>query len=181
MNCVNQKGFSLAELMIVLALVAVLATASTSYLIAALHTYQLNGAVRSLASDIRRTRSLAVTNHGTMGVHWGGDLSPPATRTYRIERNTGTTCSWPADTDTAESNSSVITNWSDLSLTFSGTDILSVEDNGGNSLGGVVFNSRGVSINPCSSVTYPITVTLANEIGASRSFRIASAGTLSFD
>ena len=175
----RQEGLTVIELMVVLAVTAIMTTIIISSLNSATQIYRLNGAALRIAGDIRYARSLSVGNSGIYGVHWGGDpneMSPPGPSYYRLEKNTGTTCSWPAVADTVNSNANVITNWSDLSVEFPGITIASIVDNASNVHGGAAFDSWGASSNPCTGVTYPVTITVTNTSGVTKTIEVRSAG-----
>ncbi len=179
----NRKmgGFTAFELLMVLAIVAILALVSVPSLLGAMQNYRLNGAARRITSDLRFAQSLAVTRGGVYGFHWGGDpLEPfaPGPNYYRIERNTGTGCNWPPVWDTAASNPNVVTNWLDLSTEFQGVTIASVTDNASVAIGGAAFNARGASANPCTPVGYPLTITVTDASGTTRTIQVRSAGSV---
>ncbi|MFQ5881714.1 MAG: Tfp pilus assembly protein FimT/FimU [Candidatus Methylomirabilales bacterium] len=177
----GRKGLTAMEVVIAVALVAILAGVAMPVFLTVIQNYRFKGAVRSVASDIRYAQSLAVTNGGIYGFHWGGDpneVSPPGPNFYRIEKNTGTVCNWPLVGDTVGSNANVITNWFDLSAEFQGITIDSITDSTPVAIGGVAFNSRGASDNPCTGVTYPITITVSNASGTTKTIEVRSAGSV---
>ena len=56
----DQAGFTLVELMVALAIIAIMAAVGTSYTLAALPLYRLKGAARTLYSQMQQTRFNAV-------------------------------------------------------------------------------------------------------------------------
>src|SRR3990172_2685755 len=84
----GRHGFSAAEFLVVLAMLAVLAAVSLPIFAATLKSSRFNGAVRQLSSEIRSARSLAVSKGGFYGVHSGRDPAigdPSLYNSYRIE------------------------------------------------------------------------------------------------
>ncbi len=176
-----KRGFTLTELVVVLAMVAILAAISMPFLFGAMENYRLNGAARRIASDLRYAQSLAVTKSGVYGFHWGGDPLAdwaPGPSYYRLEKNTGTGCNWPSGFDTVDTNPTVITNWLDLSEEFRGVTIASVADSGSVQKGGAAFNSLGASVNTCTAVAYPLTITVSNGSGGTRTVQARAAGSV---
>jgi hypothetical protein len=55
--------------------------------------------------------------------------------------------------------------------------ILSIRDSNDKSLGGLMFDSLGASTNTCTSVNFPVTVTLSDGSGNARQIEIGSAGS----
>jgi hypothetical protein len=74
-------------------------------------------------------------------------------------------------------NPDVIRDWRDLSIEYPGVTITAVQDNGGNPLGGVMFNPQGASVNNCTAVGFPVTVTIADGWGGTQTIQIRSAGS----
>lgn len=177
----KKRGFTATELMVVVAVVAILVAVAMPGILAAMQTYRLNGAVRRITSDLRYAQSLSVSRGGVYGFHWGGDpLEPsaPGPNYYRIEKNTGAGCNWPSVFDTVDTNPNVITNWTDLFQEFQGVTIASVVDNGSIARGGTAFDSRAASVNPCTAVAYPLTITVSHPSGTAKTILVRSAGSV---
>jgi type II secretory pathway pseudopilin PulG len=139
---------------------------------------RLNAATRQVISEIRAVQSLAVTRGGVFGFHWGADpLVGMAPSIYRLERDGTGACGWPAPADTTATNQNVIRDWRDLSIAYPGITITTVQDNGGNPLGGLMFNPQGASVNTCTAISFPLTVTVADGSGDTRTIQIRSAGS----
>lgn len=66
-NLRNKRGFTLTELMVVVALIGVAASLGVPSFVSSLPRIRLKGATRELASDIRYARSLSIANNI---VHW---------------------------------------------------------------------------------------------------------------
>ncbi len=177
----QEEGFTAFELLIVLSAIAVLAAVGMPLFLGSIQTYRLNAGTRQTVTEIRRVQSLAVSRGSVFGFHWGGDpnLPPPgrSSSEYRIERDATGACGYPAPTDTT-ANPDVITEWTDLTRDYTGVLITSIQDTNGTPLGGVMFNSRGASVNTCTGVAFPVTVTVADTTGATRTIRVRSAGSL---
>ena len=150
----GRGGFSAAELLVVVAMLAILATVSLPIFAATFKNARLSGAVRQLASDIRSARSLAVSKGGLYGVHTDGNR-------YRIESSANAS-TWPSPT--------VITNWQDLSTQFIGVTIQSV-GNGG-PIAGPIFNAMGASVGVGS-----VDITLADD-SAIKVIQVSPAGNV---
>lgn len=177
----QKRGFTATELVVLLAVVAILVAVALPGIVAAMQTFRLNGAVRRIVSDLRFAQSLAISRGGIYGFHWGGDpLEPsaPGPSYYRIEKNTVTGCNWPSVFDTVDTNPNVITNWTDLSQEFQGVTITSLVDSGSVALGGTAFNSRAASVNPCTAVAYPLTITVRHPSGTTKTIQVRSAGNV---
>ena len=177
----REQGFTAFELLIVVSAIAVLAAVSMPLFLELTQTYRLNSGTRQTVSEIRRVQSLAVSRGSVFGFHWGGDpnLPPPGrlNSEYRIERDATGACGYPAPTDTT-ANPDVITEWTDLTRDYTGVLITSIQDTNGTPLGGVMFNSRGASVNTCTGVAFPVIVTVADTSGATRTIQVRSAGSL---
>lgn len=180
---IGAKGFSLVELFVALLIVGILIAAGLPSFLGAIQRSSINGATRQVMYEIRAVQNLAVTRGNMFGFHWGGDPFvglPPSQ--YRTERNQAAPlypcASWPAPgAAKADPNPDVITDWFDLAREYPGITIQSVADSLGTPLGGVMFNSRGASMNTCNpGVTFPVTVTVADNSGATRTITIQRAG-----
>jgi len=155
----GRDGFSAAELLVVVAMLAILATVSLPIFAATFKNARLSGAVRQLASDIRSARSLAVSKGGLYGVHTLGN-------TYRMEKS-GNDTTWSSPTN--------ITNWQDLSTQFIGVTIQSVGN--GDPIGGPIFNAIGGSVDSSNIVRAVVNITLADD-SVTTVIQVNSAGNV---
>ncbi len=177
----KERGMTLVETVLTLAVTGIVLVASSASIVTAVQTSRLKRAAGWMVSEIRHARSLAVSEHAMIGVHWGADPSatnPPGANFFRVEQNTGTTCNWPAIGDTVAGNPNVISDWSDLSDEYPGVSIISIVGSDSSTVGGMVFDSRGGSSDPCTTIAYPITITITNIAGATQAVQVRSAGTV---
>jgi prepilin-type N-terminal cleavage/methylation domain-containing protein len=171
------KGLTLIELLVVIAIAAIFIGASLPSFLSLIQRSHIDAAARQVLSEMRTTQSLAVSRGGVFGFHWGGDpLVGMAPTFYRLEVDGANPCTFPAPADTTVTNPNVIRDWFDLASEFPGVTIQSVTDNVGTVLGGVMFNSRGASVNTCAAVTFPVTVIIADTSGSTRTIQIQRAG-----
>lgn len=175
---VDNRGFTLMELLVVVVIFSIMAAVALPSLLNAISGSRIDGATRQVMYEIRAVQSLAVTRGGDFGWHWGADpLVGMAPSVYRVETDPSGAClSWPAPADTTATNPDVIRDWYDLAGEYQGVTIQSVTDNTGTPVGGVMFNSRGASMNTCVAVTFPLTITIADTAGVTRTIQIQRAG-----
>ncbi len=180
----GNRGYTMMELLIAIVIAVILTGAAMPSFLSLIQTSRLNAATRQVVSEIRTAQSLAVTRDGVYSFHWGGDpLVGMATSVYRFERDPSGACELPpaglpAPTDTSATNQNVIRDWRDLSIEYPGITITAVQDNGGNPIGGLMFNAEGESVNTCFvGVSFPVTVTVGDGSGATRTIQVRSAGS----
>ncbi len=187
MRRIGNKGFTMIELLVVVIIVVILAAVGLPSLLGMIQRSEIDGATRHVLYEIRAAQSLAVTRGDDFGFHWGGDpFVGMAPSVYRIERDPSSTCAlppagWPAPGDTEntiypDGVQRVIRAWLDMSVEYPGIVIQSIADNVGNPVGGVMFNSRGASVNSCVPVTFPLTITIADTSGTTRQIEVQRAG-----
>jgi hypothetical protein len=124
---------------------------------------------------IRTTQSLATSRNAVFGFQWGPDASLAAD-TYRVVRDTTGSCGLPASA-AAEDGTNVIEGWFDLGEAYSGVTIQSITDASAATVGGVMFNAIGASVNTCATVSFPITIVVADADGRTRAIEITTAGS----
>ncbi len=119
---------------------------------------------------------MAITRGVVVQLQWGGGtgVNRPASQ-YRIVRDSTGACSFPA-VSAAVDGTNVIKGWRDLNQDYAGTSIQSITDPASHSLGGVMFNSLGASVNTCAAVSFPVTVTVVDRTGRTRTLAVQSAG-----
>ncbi|MGH7252178.1 MAG: pilus assembly FimT family protein [Candidatus Methylomirabilales bacterium] len=173
---IGAKGFSLVELFVAITIAAILIGFGLPSFLGLIQRSSMNAGTRQVMYEIRAVQNLAVTRGGVFGFHWGGDPAaglPPSQ--YRIVRDTTGACGFPAPA-APQDGTDVVRTWFDLAGEYPGIRIQSVTDNLGLPLNGVMFNSRGASVNTCGPVTFPVTVTVADASGVTRTVTIQRAG-----
>ena len=177
---VGSTGFTAIELLITVAIAAILIGAAIPSFLGLIQSSRLDAATRQVVSEIRKVQSLAVTRSGVFGFHWGGDpnIAGLANSQYRLEQDGIAGCDWPAPTDTLATNADVITDWADLAGPYPGVTITAVRDKNNVLLGGAIFDALGGSMNPCTAAAFPLTITLMDPSGATRTIQVRSAGSV---
>ena len=173
---IGAKGFSLVELFVAIIIAGILIAMGLPSFLGLIQRSSMNAGTRQVMYEIRAVQSLAVTRGGVFGFHWGGDPLvgfPPSQ--YRIIRDTTGACGFPAPA-APQDGTDVVRTWFDLAGEYPGIVVQSVRDNVGTNLAGVMFNSRGASVNTCAAVTFPVTVTVADNSGVTRTITIQRAG-----
>ena len=141
----KRRGFTLVELMVVIAVIAVLATMSAPSLFHNMADYKLNGTVRAIFSTLQYARMCAASAGKEYRVRFFLDNSPQG---YRLEQgnNFSGSDSWAARRDYHPLPEQVrINHATDYRGTHqSGTSIIAFNPQGTASTGGVYLkNSRG--------------------------------------
>jgi len=179
---IGNTGFSAIELLLAMVIAALLIGAAMPAFLSMVQRSRIDGGSRQVLYGIRLTQSLAISRGGVFGFHWGGDPGPPAAgrlnSEYRFETDPGG-CAWPAPTDTRATNPNVVRDWFDLAGEYQGVTIQSVQDATATIMGGVMFNSRGASVNTCGPVTFPITITIVDNSGGQRFVCVRRTGRVS--
>ncbi len=177
MRRIGNKGFTLIELLVVIVIVVIMAAVGFPSLLGMIQRSEIDGASRHVLYEIRAAQSLAVTRGDDFGFHWGGDpFVGMAPSVYRIETDPTGACGWPPPADTAATNANVIRDWFDMSVEYPGIVIQSIADNVGAPLGGVMFNSRGASVNCITPAIFPLGVRIVDNSGSQRCVEIQRAG-----
>ncbi|MEK6683286.1 MAG: GspH/FimT family pseudopilin [Nitrospirota bacterium] len=144
----SQQGFSLIEIMIVMAVTVILSGLASVSFVSQLPHLRLNNAARDLVSDLRWARQLALAERQTVSV-----VLDPETDRYRIERQSrpGIPIGWVRDLQ-------------DRHQGFGEIDLVS-------SSGGMV-----ISFQPNGITTNLTTITLRNSRDEQRQMTVAITG-----
>jgi len=170
------KGFSLIELLVAITIAGILIGVGLPSFLGLIQRSSINAGTRQVMYEIRAVQNLAVTRGGVFGFHWGGDpLAGLPLSQYRIIRDTTGACGFPAPA-APQDGTDVVRTWFDLAGEYPGITIQLVEDANNVVLGGVMFNSRGASVNTCGPVTFPVWVCLSDGAGPIRAIQIQRAG-----
>ena len=173
---IGTKGLSLVELFVAITIAGILIALGLPSFLGLIQRSSINGATRQVMYEIRAVQNLAVTRGGVFGFHWGGDpLAGLPLSQYRIIRDTTGACGFPAPA-APQDGTDVVRTWFDLAGEYPGITIQLVEDANNVVLGGVMFNSRGASVNTCGPVTFPVWVCLSDGAGPIRAIQIQRAG-----
>ena len=159
-------GFTLLELLGVVAILAILAAIGLPALLGLLEKYRLDAAANELAGAMRRAQADAVSQGGFYRVHLGSDPAVGRPNSYRIERNSGS--GWPTPADTLSTSPWVVTNWVDVSQLYGGVSVGVPVDSAARNLTWITYNSRGAFVDPTGPVTPPATLAVQNRSGAAR-------------
>ena len=171
---VVRKGYSLIELLVVLAMLFIMTLVGLPLFTATLQNSRLDAAARQIAGDIREARAKATLTgwqYRLVGFNVGGGQA--AKNQYRLLGRSSGAVAWPADSSGSfQSATQMAGAWINFNQLYQGVSL-----NPANSSPSfyVSFNSQGVafewdpSINPLS---------IAHQSGGSRSVSITSAGSV---
>ncbi len=170
-----RRGFTLAELIVTLAILATLAAFGLPALAGAVQRYRVDSAAAELASALRQAQGRAASQGGFFRVHLGTDPAVNLPNSYRIEREPGTGTNWPPPNATVQMNVGVVTDWVDLSRQYGPVTVSAPVDSAGRTLNWITYNNRGAFGDPTGPITPPATVTLTNPGGRTRTITVQFA------
>jgi len=140
-----------------------------------IRTYRRDAAARHVLWQIRSSQSLATSRSAVIGFQWGPNAGRAAD-TFRVVRDSTGSCGLPA-ASAVEDGTNVIEGWFDLGEAYRGMTIQSIRDASSNTVGGVMFNPIGASVNTCTTVTFPISIVVADNAGRTRTISVSRVGT----
>jgi prepilin-type N-terminal cleavage/methylation domain-containing protein len=158
-------GYTLVELIIVVAIMALISGISLPGIIGGIQRRGVDGAARRLTEDVRLAQSTALTrgiqarmiifNQSGVAANPGSSDITDTTKKnmYRIEMRNGPSASWPALTDYPGASSNVLTTWYPLDGDYKGVSVAT-----GNT---IIFNTQGFLANSAS----PLNVVLQGAAG----------------
>ena len=163
----GHRGFTALELLVVVAILAILAGIGTPALLGALERSRLEAGASELVGALRRAQANAMSQGGFFRVHLGSDPAVGRPNSYRIERSSSGTV-WPTPTDTIATSPFVVTEWVDLARLYPGLSVGFPVDSAARTLTWITYNSRGAMVDPTGSVTPPASIPVQNLSGATR-------------
>ena len=167
-------GFSAVELVIGVAMLAIVAATGVAMFLPTIQRYQTRSGADQIAGDLRKIQGLAMTSGSRHRLFVRDCPSGPSPcKEYRIERG-GAGGVWPASSDTPTTNGNVLTEWLDLQREYAGVRVTQLRNSAPTDRDNILFDSRGASVNP--GVTYPLTVTVLHTSGTQRTVQVRSAG-----
>ena len=171
----GKPGFTMLEAVVLTAIIGILSAVAIPEFSGTLRNARLNAAAFQVASDIRMVRSLAVSIQTPHGWHSGADPGVSRPNNFRLEQATSQDGqNWPAAT--AGPGGNVITVWTDLSVIYRGVQITSVRNGAGTTVNRIVFNTRGISVNPSTGSLQPVTIVLTASNGPTRRVQLSATG-----
>jgi Tfp pilus assembly protein FimT len=165
-------GVTTIELIIAMSIIVIMAGMGMPYFFSTLAQRRLPAAAMRVADDLRLTQAKAVTQSVTHCLHLGSDPAAGKPGQYELERMIGTT---PTG----------IGAWILLNTDYKGTLLQGGVDAASIAIPRVCFNSTGNVVNPIPrppaaslAITFPLTLTVANTAGTTKTITILSSGTV---
>jgi Tfp pilus assembly protein FimT len=148
----------MAEVLGAILVTAILTGTGLPAFLQALQTYRFGAAARQIAIDLRFAQSLAVAKKRFYRIRM--EVSQP--NRYRLE-GSNDAATWPAPSDTPQSNPDVITTWKDLATDYREVTVTTSAT--------VTFNSRGAVEGGGTP-----TIVIQDLSGATKSVETSAAG-----
>ena len=137
LSLLNQKGFSLIELLVMLAIIGLLAAAASTKIFDISTNVRVSSAINQISSDIALVKEMALAKHKTMSITYNKNADE-----YIIREGSSIMNEYPG------SNNGIITLSEGI---FSGVDITQVNINGSNKITfdkwGNVLNNGTITLN----------------------------------
>jgi hypothetical protein len=172
----HQGGFTTVDFVMMLTVLVLLSAVTFPTALSTLRTYQRTLGARQVLAEVRQVQSIAVARGQSYGFQWGGDPSMGLTDGhYRIARDTTDECDFPDRTAPLD-GTDVVRDWNDLDDDYPGIRIAAIVDRNGGSVGEIVFDRLGASINPCESVAFPVTIVVADRGGRTETIEVTKSG-----
>ena len=171
---VRRKGFTVIELLVAVAMAAILIAASMPFFLGTIQRSRFDGAVRQIVSDVREARSRAITTRWQYRIFgYNVGASSAFRNQYRFMARSSATAGWPADTAAPfQSATQMAGQWININTLYPGVR-LNPQD--GTPRFWVAFDARGAAFEIDGSFD-PLVV--AGQTGATKSLRVSVAGSI---
>lgn len=163
----HDRGFTLVELVIAVAIVATMVAVGMPVFTNAISARRLSGAVERVATDLRYVQSQAVMRNGTFRLHFGTDPAEGKPGQYRLEQNVSGANPWLP-----------LSGWYTLSTDYLGVTLQSITDSAAIPvpLYEVRFGPQG-SVTNTGPPAYPILLTVAKS-PLTRTIKVMRSGPI---
>lgn len=170
----GRKGFTAIELLVAVAMAAILIAASMPFFLGTIQRSRLDGAVRQIVSDVRDARSRAITTGWQYRIFgYNAGASSAFRNQYRFMARRSASVGWPADTAAPfQSATQMAGEWININTLYPG---VSLNPQDGTPRFWVAFDARGAAFEIDDSFN-PLVV--ASQAGAARSLRVSVAGSI---
>jgi prepilin-type N-terminal cleavage/methylation domain-containing protein len=168
------RGFTAIELLIAVAILAIMTGVSVPYFNSMIVTRRLAGATTRVGDDLRLMQAKAVSQGVMHCLHSGTDPAAGQPGFHRLQRSTDNGATF---TD--------VTGWYTVASDYKGTTLQSVRDNAATAVPRICFNSQGGTVSPVPRppmaalvVTFPLSLTVSNTAGSTKTITVLSTGTV---
>ncbi|HUP62172.1 MAG TPA: GspH/FimT family pseudopilin [Thermoanaerobaculia bacterium] len=166
----RQRGYSLAEMMVVVAIIGVLSLVAVPSFITYQRSARLKTSMRQVTNDLRAARQRAVARNVFVKLSFNKDVNPGTFRIFEATSGvTVTAVNWVQTAPQAAGTSKVL----EKPITFENVNFTDVVDGDGNTDGelDVIFQSDGTAVLPGGVTTGELKVKSSDPIPIS-SYRI---------
>lgn len=138
----NDKGFSVVDLLVALTIAALLTTITLPALDDAVRSARLDGATRRLVSEAREIRTRAVSNGWEFRlVGYGSGSTDARANQFRVIGRSSSAVGWPDESSPVlASDTQVAEAWVDLGTDYAG---VAIDSSGSNERFEITFDARG--------------------------------------